>query len=232
MITLSETPHAVEPETTTRVALMVMDARRLVADALVLALGRYNRLEVLPLARNLSEGVAKIRSLQPELVLVSGDLFQSGFRTLQNEVSVRLRQVQLAVFADELSDRQLQIALDMEVAGVLSQQDSLEKLANYLHAAGSGETVISPAIRPRLEDDAEHASYQVIGRHQLGQISNRQLEVIQCLASGLTVRESAERMHLSEKAVESHKFRVMKNLGLRNRVDLCRWAIREGLVSP
>jgi DNA-binding NarL/FixJ family response regulator len=52
------------------------------------------------------------------------------------------------------------------------------------------------------------------------------------IAEGRRVAEVAADLHISEKAVESHKYRIMKAIGASDRVDLCRWAIREGFIQP
>jgi DNA-binding NarL/FixJ family response regulator len=51
------------------------------------------------------------------------------------------------------------------------------------------------------------------------------------IAAGRRVSEVAEALQISEKAVESHKYRIMRVVGAADRLDLCRWAIREGLID-
>lgn len=67
---------------------------------------------------------------------------------------------------------------------------------------------------------------------RLSKLSNRQIEVLRNLAFGLSVKDVARRMHISVKSVDSHKYRIMQSLGIHDRVDLARYAIREGLVCP
>jgi len=54
--------------------------------------------------------------------------------------------------------------------------------------------------------------------------------VLRHLAYGLSVKDVARKMHISVKSVDSHKYRIMQSLGIHDRVDLARYAIREGLV--
>lgn len=69
------------------------------------------------------------------------------------------------------------------------------------------------------------------GESGLSSLTNRQLEVLRHLAVGQSVKEVARQMHLSEKSIDSHKYRIMNKLGIHDRVELARFAIREGLVE-
>lgn len=63
-------------------------------------------------------------------------------------------------------------------------------------------------------------------------LSKRQLQVLKLLAVGHSVKEVARQLHVANKTVESHKSRIMEALGLRDRVLLARYAIRQGLIEP
>ena len=63
-------------------------------------------------------------------------------------------------------------------------------------------------------------------------LTNRQQEILTFLALGDSVKEVARKIHLAPKSVEGHKHRIMKKLGIHDRVLLARYAIRSGLVLP
>ncbi|UTI63047.1 response regulator transcription factor [Paraconexibacter antarcticus] len=63
-------------------------------------------------------------------------------------------------------------------------------------------------------------------------LSGRETEVVKLIAEGLSGREIADLLHISEKTVERHRSNVLDKLGLRDRVALTRYAIRRGLVEP
>ena len=54
--------------------------------------------------------------------------------------------------------------------------------------------------------------------------------ILRHLARGLSVKEIGVRLGRSEKSIDSHKYRIMHKLGIHDRVELCRYAIREGLT--
>ena len=63
-------------------------------------------------------------------------------------------------------------------------------------------------------------------------LTNRQQEILTCLAMGDSVKVAARKLFLAPKSVEGHKHRIMKKLGIHDRVLLARYAIRQGLILP
>ena len=63
-------------------------------------------------------------------------------------------------------------------------------------------------------------------------LSNREEQVISCIARGMTVKQIAEKYNLSSKTVEAHKSNLMMKLSVHSQVDLVRWAIKNGVVTP
>ena len=64
------------------------------------------------------------------------------------------------------------------------------------------------------------------------ELTPRELEITKLIAEPFTNRQIAEALHLAEKTVESHRANVLGKLGMRDRVELVRYAIRRGLVEP
>jgi DNA-binding NarL/FixJ family response regulator len=63
-------------------------------------------------------------------------------------------------------------------------------------------------------------------------LTPREEEVVKLIAEAFTNAQIASILHLSEKTVESHRANVLRKLGMRDRVELVRYAIRRGLVEP
>ena len=63
-------------------------------------------------------------------------------------------------------------------------------------------------------------------------LTERQLEILKLLALGDSVKEIAKQLSKSPKSIESHRYRIAQKLGISDRVHLCRYAIRQGLILP
>jgi len=128
---------------------------------------------------------------------------------------------------------------------ILSMYDSTQYLAEASRAGATGYVLKSMADRDlvracRSVMDGERAFPP--GRPLLGhpddkrpkapQLTPREREVLKLVAEGHSSREIAEALFISIKTVERHRTNLLEKLGMRDRVDLTRYAIREGLVEP
>jgi DNA-binding NarL/FixJ family response regulator len=104
-------------------------------------------------------------------------------------------------------------------------------LIEACRAAMRGEPFLYPAaVRALVRDYLDRASRgETVPEDPL---TPRELEVVKLIAEGLTGEEIAEQLVISKKTVDRHRANVLEKLGMRNRVELTRYAIRRGLVEP
>lgn len=229
-ITAATRPSLLNAQSVLNVSLVDKDV--LLTDAIMTACDQAGRVHVACSADNLDDGLMMLRRFRPRLALVSGEIFSDGFRELTEELTVRLGETRIAVFADGLTDSQLEHVLATpRVSGLMSKRCSMGVLLNGCSQIAAGEFFVAPPLLDRLSWEPGAELPKVASRQRLSRLTDRQLEVLVHLVTGDCVRDIAEKLQLSEKAVESHKFRIMARLGIGNRVQLCRWAIREGIVS-
>lgn len=120
-------------------------------------------------------------------------------------------------------------ALRAGASGYVLKSAAQEDLVEACRAALRGEPFLYPPgvaslVREYLErgPDVERED----------PLSSRETEVVKLVAEGMSGREIAEILHISEKTVERHRSNVFEKLGLKDRVALTRYAIRRGLVEP
>ncbi|MFV0444171.1 MAG: response regulator transcription factor [Planctomycetaceae bacterium] len=213
------------------IPVVLVADNRLLLEALPDNRGPLAGIQIVGRSMDIPNGRELVRRMMPRLMVIDGTNFCQGFRQLGEDIAFRLGQTRLVVFADGFSDTRLELAISSGVRGLLSQQDSLMDLGASLRAIASGEQRVSQVFQDRATFDQRSGKIRVHRRHRLQSFSDRQLEVLMQLAEGKRVKDIADSMSLSEKAIESHKYRLMNRLGIHDRVELCRWAIREGLIS-
>lgn len=124
------------------------------------------------------------------------------------------------------------LACRMGAIGCLSATASTESIATSLLSILRGFPQAAPEFSELLKVDSTARCLTPRHGTALDGLTLRQLEVMTLLAKGHNVRCVAVILRLSAKTVESHKYRLMKELGIENAVSLCRFAIRHGLVEP
>lgn len=171
-----------------------------------------------------------VNSDWPRLLLLDEDFAPTHLQSITRNLSIRLHDCIVGLFADRLSSRQLHIASNY-VSGLLSRQTSVPEFMADLDALNDERKVVASSLQDRVTLDSRKRGFQVASVEKIQNLTNRQLEVLVRIAQGMSARQAATDMHITEKAVESHKYRLMRSLGLKDRIDLCRWAIREGIVD-
>ncbi|MBX3441010.1 MAG: response regulator transcription factor [Planctomyces sp.] len=214
------------------VQALFLDSDRLLGELLASPSGGCVRVRFLPADSNPLETLSRLTALQPDVVAAGEDVFESEFRALFQLLPVRLGRMQIAVFADRLSDSQLVLAIQLGASGLLSRKASLSELRRQLERIAGGDFIVAAPIADRVERRPGEARPHVPRAAGLAQLSDRQLELLVELLSGESIRELSSRLGMTEKSLESHRTRIMAKLGFSNRVQLCRWAIREGLLRP
>ena len=114
-------------------------------------------------------------------------------------------------------------------AAALSERSWVATLPAYaVRTVAAGRTFLSDDAQRALMDEwLERGSAE-----PEDPLTPRELEVVKLIAEAFTNRQIAETLKLSEKTVESHRANVLSKLGMRDRVELVRYAIRRGLVEP
>lgn len=119
-------------------------------------------------------------------------------------------------------------ALKAGARGFLLKDAGPELLLQALHAAASGEALISPKTTARLLE--RFASAAGPSKQPFEPLTDREEEVLRTLARGFTNEEIAEQLHVSLSTVKTHVANLMGKLGARNRVEVALWAWETGRV--
>ncbi len=122
-------------------------------------------------------------------------------------------------------------ALKAGASGYVLKSAANRDLIEACRATMRGEPFLYPAaVRALVRDYLDRASRGETTPED--PLSPRELEVVKLIAEGMTSEEIAEQLFISKKTVDRHRANVLEKLGMRNRVELTRYAIRRGLVVP
>ena len=209
---------------------VIADNSRVNAESIAWCLQAYGGFRNVTTVSSASELMQTIRSQRPQVVLVGERLIVAGLRDIFSDLAVRLGETKIAVFADSLTDRQLDLIANNKVTGMLSRADAVKKISEQLSQIAAGTAVLSEHLNARLQL-LRDGQFRCIASAQMQKLTDRQWDVLLSIAEGRRVSEVAEALSISQKAVESHKYRIMRAIGATDRVDLCRWAIRGGLIE-
>lgn len=159
--------------------------------------------------------------------LASGEAFEVASRIHRSKKFARL-----FFLASNISEGNIEWAMRLNATGFILKTESYEMLKDSVKRVANGEEIFSAQIQQQMIHHSSKAKRKYRFDSPLSLLTNRQLEILQHLAEGNSVKEVARKLHLSPKSVETHKYHIMKRLDIHDRVHLARFAIRQGLVEP
>jgi len=147
------------------------------------------------------------------------------------ELSQRKPDLKILILSMYDNEQYLFEALRAGAAGYVLKSVADRDLVEACRSILRGEAYLYPtAVTALIKDHLERAQRgEAVADDPL---SPRESEIVKLVAEGMTSKEIAELLVISEKTVERHRANVLEKLNLRDRVDLTRYAIRRGLVEP
>jgi DNA-binding NarL/FixJ family response regulator len=207
--------------------VLIADDHGIVRSGLRLLLEREPDIEVVGEASDGAEAREKAIAERPDLAIL--DVKMPKLTGLQATREIREQAPEVAVLILSMHDdeRYLFEALKAGASGYVLKRQADQDLLDAVRAVERGEPFLTPdAQRTLIKDVLER------GGEQADELTPREQEVVKLVAEAHTNREIAEILHLAEKTVESHRANAMRKLGMRDRVELVRYAIRSGLIEP
>jgi two-component system NarL family response regulator len=110
----------------------------------------------------------------------------------------------------------------------LLKANAYSDLHEALQAARQGKSYLCAEVTQGVVDASRHGSP---GEAKPGVLSEREREVLQLLAEGLSSPQIGKRLFIASSTVETHRRNIMRKLGIHSVADLTKWAIREGLTE-
>jgi len=224
----SET-SATKQERTIRI--LVVDDHGLIRESVGAALNWEQDLTVVGSASNADEAIRKALELKPTIVLMDIDMPGASCFDAIRIIRSRLPETRFLLFTAYPHDGHLDRALQVKANGFVLKHDGIASLATAVRHVAEGRFYCSPAIMNRLVVDGKDIRLANPPQSRLNLLSPRELELLRILAQGTSLKEAARLLGISPKTADKQKTSIMAKLDIHDRVELARYAIREGLIE-
>jgi DNA-binding NarL/FixJ family response regulator len=213
------------------IRVLVVDDHAIVRGALTERLQREHGISVAGTAATGDEAIRQAAECRPDVVLM--DIDMPGvlcFDAAQTILSL-VPEARLVFLSGFVSDRYIEQALAVCARGYLVKRESLDTVVDAVREVAAGGVAFSDDVHARLVVDGHHARLAEPGpRTRVNTLTPRESEVLIYLARGLAKKEIGGLMHISTKTVDHHTVQIMNKLEIHDRVELARFAIREGML--
>lgn len=190
--------------------------------------------EVVGEAGNGFEALEAVRKLRPDLVLMDITMPECSGLEATRLIKAELPETRIVMVTVSDHDEDLFEAVKSGAEGYLLKDMAEAELESTLEAVENGEPALSPQLAVKILDEFTRLSREASQReHQPGDdLTARERQVLQLLADGLTNKEIAVSLALSEHTVSFHVKNILSKLHLRNRAQAVAYAVRTGLATP
>ena len=218
-----------------RIRVLLVDDQGLFREALATLLGLHSQLEIVGEAADGEAGVALAQTLRPDVVLM--DLRMPGMSGV--EATRRLRRLvpetRVLVLTTFEDDDEVLAAIEAGAAGYMLKASPAEKLVEAICTVMRGGSPLEPSVASKVMAELARLSRrQSEERCQrlADPLSTRELEVLRALCEGLSNKEIAAKLGLTEGTVKNHMTQVLSKLGVLDRTQAALRAHALGLLKP
>jgi DNA-binding NarL/FixJ family response regulator len=212
--------------------VVIADDQRAVRDGLTLLVGLLEGVEVVGSAADGAEAVELARRERPDVVLMDLRMPNLDGAAATRRVRDEIPGTEVLILTTYADDRSLFPALEAGARGYLTKDAGAEEIEQAIRAVHEGRTHLDASIQERLVAAALAAPLQAAEPAVLPDgLTAREGEVLGLIASGLSNREIAERLYLSNATVKTHVNRIFAKTGARDRAQAVRYAFEHGLAT-
>ena len=215
------------------IRVLIADDQALFRRGLYVVLGTEDGIEVVAEAENGEEAVEKARELAPDVVLMDVRMPRvngiEAARQIRGDVPTT--KILMLTVSDEEDD--LYEAIKAGANGYLLKEISVEEVAEAIRAVTQGQSLISPSMASKLLNEFNALVKRAEEKQQFPApaLTAREVEVLRLVAKGMSNREIAEELYISENTVKNHVRNILEKLHLHNRMEAVIYAVRERLLD-
>jgi DNA-binding NarL/FixJ family response regulator len=214
---------------TADIRILLVDDHAVVRESLAQRLNHEVGLAPIAVAGSANEALEKLRETAPDIVLMDIEMpGLSCFDAARTMKAIR-RNAKIIFLSGHIQDNFIEQALEVEASGYLTKGESVATVIAAIREVAGGGAYFSDAVRARIVIGSTGARLgKKKSRVRATTLTPREKEVLRYVAQGKENRDIAKVMNLSTKTVDHHITRMMTKLNIHNRVELARYAIREG----
>jgi two-component system, NarL family, nitrate/nitrite response regulator NarL len=216
-----------------RLRVLAADSTPMTTQLLVEALGRDALFQMIESSSKASALLGLVKKEKPDVAVISAKLGESsaGGFDLVREIRIQSPGTRVVVLLDSSEPGTVTEAFRAGAQGIFSRTEPFRMLAKCIQCVANGQVwasstelhfVLEALVQPPLA-----GGLKING----GLLSARETDVVRCVAEGLTNREIAQRLKLTEHTVKNYLFRIFDKLGVSSRVEVVLYAFRNGSAS-
>ncbi|MFI5905957.1 response regulator [Dactylosporangium sp. NPDC051541] len=214
----------------TSIRVVIADDQRVIRDGMRLMLTLMDGVEVVAVASDGDEAVAAVAEHDPDVVLMDLRMPRCDGVTATRRIREEYPRTQIVVLTTFAENAEMLAALRAGARGYLTKDADAEQVVQAVRRVASGQADLAPEVQNRLLEMLPPDRPLREGPPPDG-LTDRELEVLQLVAAGLSNADIASQLTVSEATVKTHINHLFAKTGARDRAQAVAYAYRNGLAS-
>lgn len=214
------------------IRIAFIDDHAILRDALAARINHEPDLELVGTADNAGAGLEMVRQVKPDMIIMDIDMPGASAFDVAKQIKTETPEVKLMFLSAYAHDRYVDKALSVGANGYMTKGTGFDKLVAGIREVAAGNPCFDQAVEDRLVFEGGSARLAKTPVTRGATLTERQESILRLIAQGMAKKEIASELGISVKTVETHTENLMAKLGIHDRVELTRYAIREGYTQP
>ncbi len=211
------------------IRIILIDDHLVVRDAVAAALRQQGDFDIVGMASTLAEALQLELLSPPHLIITESTLADAELAVISQQLAERFPGTRLLALSADEEAAVVRLAMQSRFSGYVLKKSPLQPFIDAIRAVAAGQMYLSPqVVGAVVNSPVAPSNEEVTGG---GVISDREQQVLQLVADGMSTKEIASQLSISLKTVETHRRRVMSKLKIHSVAQLTKYAIRHGLTT-
>ena len=213
-----------------KIRVLVVDDHTLLRDGICALLDLVPDIEVVGEAGNGREALDRVRELRPDVVLMDIEMPIMDGLEASRRMHARYPAIKVLILSQYDDADHVLDAVEAGVQGFVDKTAASAQLAASIRSVHCGDSYLSPAAARQLVGEFQRAEHRR-SDDPYDQLTTREREILKLVAQGKTTQQIADILVISRKTVEGHRTNLMAKLGVHDRVELVKYALRKGIIT-
>jgi two-component system response regulator NreC len=214
-----------------KIKVVIADDHAIVREGVRMILAKEKDIEVVGEAADGQQALEFVETHKPTVVIM--DISMPGMGGIEATQKLKERHPKVAVLALTMHEDESYVfqLLRAGASGYVLKRAAAQDLVQAVRAAANGEAFLYPSVARKVVADYLKRVEAGEERTRYDGLTDREKEILTHIAQGLANQQIAEKLFISIKTVQTHRAHILEKLGLHDRTELVRYAIRKGLIE-
>jgi DNA-binding NarL/FixJ family response regulator len=218
-----------DPQPTAVLRLLVVDDHEVVRQGLVALLDRREGFQVVAEAGTVAEAVEQARRHQPEIVIMDVRLPDGSGIEACREIRAEFPKTRVVMLTSYPDEEAVLSAIVAGASGYLLKQVRARDLVSALESVGRGESLLDPAVTEKVLERIRRIATGSQEADELSQLTGQERKILLLVAEGMTNKEIAAEIFLSDKTVKNYVSSILAKLNLERRAQAAAFVAKHRL---